>query len=421
MVNVCDAIMGSGKTSATITYINEHPDERFIYFTPYLDEAERVMTMCPDAKFVSPSNKNPRFSFSKTTHTADLVRQRRNIATTHQALMHYTPEMYAELKDAEYTVIIDETLAVLNEDMTIKRDDVKLLLWSGCIEETAPREYSITERGRTYKDGALLGLMKKLSSRSMVVTGSETTMRSYYWEFSPLLFESAKAVFVLTYLFEGSEMNLFFNINGIEYRKIGIEHPDKDTYRFCDRPNYIPKYVARLSKMIEVEEKERMNEVGRRKTALSMNWYQNHPDEVDTLRKNLYTFFCNHHRGTPVAARMCGTFKTHWGKIRGKGYWTSDTAFSLRSTNEYADKTILAYPVNIYANAGVVRFYQSLGQEFDNDNYALSIMIQWIWRSAIRNGQPISLYLPSRRMRELLYKWIEDTQKEYKERYRKES
>ena len=92
---------------------------------------------------------------------------------------------------------------------------------------------------------------------------------------------------------------------------------------------------------------------------------------------------------------MCGTFKTHWGKIRGKGYWNSDTVFSLRATNEYADKTVLAYPVNIYANAGVVRFYQSLGQEFDNDNYALSIMIQWIWRSAIRNGQPISLYLPA--------------------------
>lgn len=421
MVNVCDAIMGSGKTSATITYINEHPEERFIYFTPYLDEADRIIAACPDADFATPSSSNPRYGFSKTTHTAELVRQRRNIATTHQALMNYTPEMYAELKEAGYTVIIDETLAVLNEDQTVSRDDVNLLLWSGCIEETAPREYSITERGRAYRDGALLSLIKKLSSRSMIVTGSETTMRSYYWEFSPLLFESAKNVFVLTYLFEGSEMSLFFRINGIEYRSIGIDHPDKNTYRFCDHPNYIPKYVARLSKMIEVEEKERMNEVGRRKTALSMNWYQSHPDEVDTLRKNLYTFFCNHHRGTPVATRMCGTFKAHWGKIRAKGYWNSDTAFSMRSTNEYADKTILAYPVNIYANAGIVRFYQSLGQEFDNDNYALSIMIQWIWRSAIRNGQPISLYLPSRRMRELLYKWIDDTQKEYKERYRKES
>lgn len=421
MVNVCDAIMGSGKTSATITYVNEHPEKRFIYITPYLAEAERVRAACPDADFATPENKDPRYGFSKTNHAADLVHQRRNIASTHQALMLYTPEMYEELREAHYTVIIDEELSVLSEDTAVFRDDIDLLVAAGYAKEIDQNEYALTDAGRQYTNGAMSGMIKKMWSRSIVVTGAATTTKAYYWLFSPSLFAAADEVFVLTYLFDGSEMNAFFNIHGIEYRKIGIDHPDKNTYRFCDHPNYIPKYVARLSKMIEVEEKERMNEVGRRKTALSMNWYQAHPDEVDTLRKNLYTFFCNHHRGTPVATRMCGTFKTHWGKIRGKGYWNSDTVFSLRATNEYADKTVLAYPVNIYANAGVVRFYQSLGQKFDNDNYALSIMIQWIWRSAIRNGQPISLYLPSRRMRELLYKWIDDTQKEYKERYRKES
>ena len=27
MIKVCDAIMGSGKSSAAITYMNEHPDD----------------------------------------------------------------------------------------------------------------------------------------------------------------------------------------------------------------------------------------------------------------------------------------------------------------------------------------------------------------------------------------------------------
>lgn len=39
-------------------------------------------------------------------------------------------------------------------------------------------------------------------------------------------------------------------------------------------------------------------------------------------------------------------------------------------------------------------------------------MIQWIWRSAIRNGEEISLYLPSKRMRDLLTEWIEKRVKE---------
>ena len=322
--------------------------------------------------------------------------------------------MYEELREAHYTVIIDESLSVLDEDAAIFRDDIDLLLAAGYVEEVAPHEFALTTAGRLYRNGVLSGMIKKMWSRSIVVTGAATTTRAYYWRFSPSLFAAADEVF------DGSEMNAFFNIYGIEYRKIGIDHPDKNTYRFCDHPNYIPKYVARLAKMIQIEDSEKMNEVGRRKTALSMHWYQTHTDDVRKLQKNIYNFFRNKHRDVPVKDRMCGTFKAYWGKIRAKGYWNSDTAFSMRSTNEYANKTVLAYPVNIYANAGIVRFYQSLGQEFDNDNYALSIMIQWIWRSAIRNGQPISLYLPSRRMRELLYKWIDDTQKEYKERYRKE-
>lgn len=43
MIKVCDAIMGSGKSSAAITYMNEHPDDKFIYITPYLNEVKRIV------------------------------------------------------------------------------------------------------------------------------------------------------------------------------------------------------------------------------------------------------------------------------------------------------------------------------------------------------------------------------------------
>ena len=46
--------------------------------------------------------------------------------------------------------------------------------------------------------------------------------------------------------------------------------------------------------------------------------------------------------------------------------------------------------------------------KMDWDQYALAIMIQWVWRSRIRNGQEIWLYVPSRRMRELFLKWMDD-------------
>ena len=44
----------------------------------------------------------------------------------------------------------------------------------------------------------------------------------------------------------------------------------------------------------------------------------------------------------------------------------------------------------------------------DQTLYALSEMVQFIWRSRIREGKEIVLYIPSKRMRELLKEWLED-------------
>lgn len=421
MVKVCDAIMGSGKTSATINYINEHPEKHFIYITPYLAEAERITKACPTADFIEPTNADYKFGFSKTNHTAELVRERRNIASTHKALSLYTPEMYQELKDAHYTVIIDEEISVITEDVGINYDDILLMKEAGYVDEIAPSEFALTDKGRQYNGGRLATLVKKMWSQPLVVSNTCRSTKSYYWKFSKELFSAADEVFVLTYLFDHSEMQMFFAISGIEYSNIGISYTPETGYHFCDHKDYIPSYVANLDQMIQIEQKERLNEIGQHKTSLSMGWYQTKPELVAQLQKNLYNYFFNRTKEWPVQYRMCGTFKSHWGKIRGKGYWNSDVVFSQNATNAYSDKVVLAYPVNLFANPGVINFYRSRGQEFDNDRWALSTMVQWIWRSAIRNGQQIRLYLPSRRMRELLYKWMADTQEEYYERYGKES
>ena len=39
--------------------------------------------------------------------------------------------------------------------------------------------------------------------------------------------------------------------------------------------------------------------------------------------------------------------------------------------------------------------------------YALSEMIQWIFRSRIRNNEDINIYIPSSRMRNLLIEFLE--------------
>lgn len=45
-IKIIDSIMGSGKTSAAINYMNKDYQKKFIYITPYLDEVDRVISAC---------------------------------------------------------------------------------------------------------------------------------------------------------------------------------------------------------------------------------------------------------------------------------------------------------------------------------------------------------------------------------------
>ena len=54
----------------------------------------------------------------------------------------------------------------------------------------------------------------------------------------------------------------------------------------------------------------------------------------------------------------------------------------------------------------VKTFIESRGVKVNQDQYALSALVQWIFRSAIRDGKPITLYIPSERMRGLLVDWL---------------
>lgn len=409
MIKVCDAIMGSGKTSATIAYINSHPEKKFLYITPYLPEAERIKNSCKGADFVEPSNKIKKYSFSKAAHTIELIRQGRNIASTHQCLMYYKPETIQMLKDNNYCIIIDEEVTVLQADNQVTISDIQLAMAAGYVYEAAPCEYRRTDL--PYDGGTFDHMFRMMESRPLIYNKASKSGGVWYWLFSKELLESVDDVFILTYLFKNSEMDMFMKINNIEYTNIGIRRTESGGYEFSDKPEYIPDYVHRLKNMIHIEGGKRINSVGDGNYDLSMSWYRRDPDNVERVRKNLVNFFQKRITGVPVTDRMCGTYKDYWGRIRGKGYWNSAVVFNTKATNEFSNCRALAYPINLFANGDVIHYYASKGAIFDNDHYALSTMLQWIWRSAIRNGEEITLYLPSKRMRDLLTDWIDKTSK----------
>lgn len=89
---------------------------------------------------------------------------------------------------------------------------------------------------------------------------------------------------------------------------------------------------------------------------------------------------------------------------------------NARASNNYKDRWALAYCVNMYFNPMLRAFFEdyNIGNENSNsakpndDLFAVSCMIQWIFRSRIRDGLPIEIYIPNKRMRELLIAWVDN-------------
>ena len=89
---------------------------------------------------------------------------------------------------------------------------------------------------------------------------------------------------------------------------------------------------------------------------------------------------------------------------------------NAKATNIYRNRWALAYCVNMYFNPMIRRFFtdgndertqKGLSEIYPDENmYALSCLIQWMFRSRIRDGKHIYIYIPNKRMRQLLFDWM---------------
>jgi hypothetical protein len=105
---------------------------------------------------------------------------------------------------------------------------------------------------------------------------------------------------------------------------------------------------------------------------------------------------------------MWTTFKDFQKYLSGKGYTKGFVSVNARATNEFRHKKNLAYCANIFLNPIIKQFFQTKDIKIYEEQYALSELVQWIWRSAIRDGNEINIYIPSSRMRELLIDWLKE-------------
>lgn len=391
MFTVIDSPCGYGKTSYAIKLMQENPDKSYVYITPFLDEVKRVekaVKWARQPKYTKGTNKYKDFK--------EMLSRGDCIVSTHALFQKCSSEIRTYLEGYNYTLILDEVMDVVEELYTIKKNDIEYLLRLNLIniDEKTKKitwlENDSESQFDTIKDYFINGDTYYINDTVII------------WSFPVSIFKSFKDVIVLTYMFDCQLQKYYYDFHELKYEKKSVELDENKQAHIIPYNDIRPD----LS-MIHIRDEAKLNAIGDNEYALSMSWYNRATEEDFTiLRNNLYNFFRNKCK-TKHENVLWTTFKLAKEKIQPKRF-TKDSCFAphnIRATNKFKDRIYVAYTVNKYLRPYIVEFFTIRGVVINEDLFAVSELIQFIYRSAIRENKQIELYLPSSRMRTLLEKY----------------
>ena len=401
-IKIVDSICGSGKTSSMINMMNNDTSEnRYIYITPFLSEVDRIKKSCTTRKFYEPKFNSRGNKFDNLNK---LIQENKNIVSTHALFQKANMQTVELLKSHDYILILDEVFNVI-EKCDISKCDVEMLLNQGYVH--IENNYLIWNQEKQY-NGEFDNIMY-LSINKSIVVYKDTML---VWMFPVEVFKAFKDAYICTYMFESQEQCYYYKMNGIEYEYYYADKVDENYIIKPKDSNYvnIEKSIKnKLKDNINIIEDEKLNAIGENYYALSHRWFRNENNKnmIKQLKDNIYNYFRNKLKAKSNTV-LWTTFKDTKEQLKGKGYSKGFISCNLRATNDYSDRSNLAYCINVFNIPFIKLFFKENGVNIDEDLYATSELVQWLWRSRIRKYEPINVYIPSKRMRDLLIRWLND-------------
>lgn len=420
-ITVVDSIMGSGKTTYAIAYMNDQHtknsadrfkglpgDQRFLYVTPILTEVERVQHACRDLRFRDPVPLHGRKFF----HLEQLIEGGENVATTHKLFSLLTQSVYRHLRQQNYILVIDEVLTCCDHFTDMTKSDRDMLFDGGYvfIEEGTSRLRWDHDRHPEYRgrfdqvrnlcdNGNLVAYVPKGAAKknAMVIL----------WQFPSEFLRCFSKVVVLTYLFHGSPMKSYLEAEGLTFDMQSIG-PTGELVPWEQNSERATK--ERLRSLVTIYD-GKLNAMGAssgKDNPLSSSWFKRAKlADYAKLKQATMSFF-KYNAKTPSRLNAWTTFKDRKAKLKGTRYGREESWIPLnaKATNDYIEKRSLAYLANRFSLPVIKAYFEERGISVNDDVYALSEMVQWLWRSGIRRGDPVTVFVPSDRMRRLLKQWL---------------
>lgn len=435
-IEVVDEIMGTGKSHSTLRYIENlaiTEGQRWIFCTEYLDEIERRTAENPLA---APLWRTPTDTgdATKTDHLIELLKEpdTKLVGITHALLLSASnhPLVNSLLKTKGYRLFLDETIDLISPYNRVKFGDFLKCLDRKEISITDPYgkvswivdDSTITHGNTTSTDDLKRDAAKGIVY-SAVQSGSVGESVILVEIQNEVILTQFERVIVATYNINNTLFDAYLKIKGITRVVCKDVVCGRNTTKAAIKANieFINKYDKQFRGM-----------------SLSGNWYkaESSPDDYKVINKTIKAIGdkngCKgnaHLLGFTVPAERLGKQRdkkrvqptgyphTVCGVVvDAKGIEREEHSKALstyipcnaRASNEYANKTVMVHAFNRYAMVPVTRFLDHYGIEYSNEQFALNELVQWVWRSAIRNGEKIKLAILSTRMRDLFTRWLDN-------------
>lgn len=402
VVYYLDSIMGSGKTTSIYAYMNSKSDEKWLYVNPLLSEVEGKIIGSEGCAEIGMIALNTDEYRTKREDLLNKLREGKNISITQKMYCELTKEHLYYISKNKYNIVVDEEVSFVENLEGYSFGDIKFLFEQGClvVDHEDMGRVKFKENIEIDND-AFYSKLRNLCDIGCVYS-CKSQQELFVTQLPLGLIQAAKSVLVITYMYVGSLMYTFLEMKGIEHRKfegISIKYTNKEIKD--SKRNYIEFIETPLTKKVQ-------------KYPLTYSWYENTSREATQNKKEVFKAIRSIKMKTKCdALDLLYTMPKKISENKNIGvkeisHNLSYLAPKIRGTNDYRDRTVLVHCLDIHPNVNIVKYITSYGYKIDRDRYALDALIQWVWRSSIRNNnpEPIKLCILSPRMLHLFKQWL---------------
>ena len=402
-IKVIDDVCGKGKTTYAINEMKKGVIEgkQYLYITPFKKETERIQEEIPDMEI--PNKKDEK---TKKASIERFLTEGKSIAATHQLFKSLDEQTLKLLQANDYTLIIDEVLDVI-EQVSVTKKDLDIIMES-FIDVDADNK--VKWRDKNYQ--GKFEQYKQLADTNnlYLYKDKEDNAVGLFWEFPYQIFAAFREVYIITYLFDCQLMAMYFKSRGLTWQKYSLENCQLTSYQY----NKIGK------SLFNILQGKKHNGYGDKRTSLSKAWLLRKTKNIaetsnsQITKSKAYNIFRN------------GCLEWNIGKIKASDMiWTtykdafkrnlvyigsaksSFLELNSRATNKYQHCHYIFYLCNLFFNPLLKQYFQQQNIEVNEDDWALSMLIQFVCRSAMRKGEKVYLYIPSSRMRNIFMDYLE--------------